>query len=168
MRHHRQRIQLILLCIQYISTFFAKVAARSESPIRGHRQCTIPLHWCRGLQHREFHMAFYEHTVISRPDISPSQVEELVEELSKFVSERDGKVKRVEYWGLRTLAYPINKLHKAHYSLLYITAPPKAIHELERRHRISDDVIRYMSVRVEKLSKDLSPLAARRERTAKD
>lgn len=113
-------------------------------------------------------MNFYEHVIISRPDISPSQVEELVEELSQFISDRKGKVKRVEYWGLRTLAYPINKQHKAHYSLLYIAAPPEAVLELERRHRISDDVIRYMSVRVEKLSKELSPLAARRERNSKD
>lgn len=113
-------------------------------------------------------MAFYEHVVIARPDIAPSQVEELVEELSVFLSERKGKVERSEYWGLRTLAYPINKQHKAHYSLLYVSAPPEALHELERRHRISDDVIRYMSIRVESLSEDPSPMASRRERANKE
>jgi small subunit ribosomal protein S6 len=109
-------------------------------------------------------MALYEHVVVTRPDISPQQVEALVEDITKIVTERKGKVGKTEYWGLRNLAYPIKKSRKAHYSLINIDAPGDAIHELERRHRINEDVLRYLTVKVEELSDEPSPVVARKDR----
>ncbi len=109
-------------------------------------------------------MAFYEHVLISRPDISPAQVEGLAEELTQFLEKQGAKVGKTEYWGLRNLSYPINKQRKGHYSLLNIDGPAEAIHELERRHRISDDVIRYLTVKVDQLDDEPSPVMGRKDR----
>lgn len=109
-------------------------------------------------------MAFYEHVVITRPDISPAQVDTFVEELSSFLKEKGAKVGKTEYWGLRNLAYPIKKQRKGHYSLLNIDGPAEAVHELERKHRLSDDVMRYMTIRVDELSDEPSPVLSRKER----
>lgn len=110
------------------------------------------------------HMAFYEHVVVTRPDISPAQVDTFVEELSEFVASKGGAVKKTEYWGLRNLAYPIQKVRKGHYSLLNLDAPADAVQELERRHRITDEVMRYMTVRVEELEEGPSPILSRKDR----
>lgn len=109
-------------------------------------------------------MALYEHVVITRPDISPAQVETFIEEISTFLTEKGAKVGKTEYWGLRSLSYPIKKQRKGHYSLLNIDAPAEAIHELERRQRLSEDVMRYMTVRVETLSDEPSAVLSRKER----
>ncbi|MEL6258346.1 MAG: 30S ribosomal protein S6 [Pseudomonadota bacterium] len=109
-------------------------------------------------------MAFYEHVVVTRPDISPAQVDTFVEELSEFVASKGGAVKKTEYWGLRNLAYPIQKVRKGHYSLLNLDAPADAVQELERRHRITDEVMRYMTVRVEELEEGPSPILSRKDR----
>ncbi len=109
-------------------------------------------------------MAFYEHVVITRPDISPAQVDSFVEELSGFLKEKGATIGKTEYWGLRNLAYPIKKQRKGHYSLINIDAPAEAIHELERRQRLSEDVMRYMTIRVEELSDEPSPVLSRKER----
>jgi small subunit ribosomal protein S6 len=109
-------------------------------------------------------MALYEHVVVTRPDISPQQVDALVEDITKIVTERKGKVSKTEYWGLRNLAYPIKKSRKAHYSLINIDAPGDAIHELERRHRINEDVLRFLTVKVDKLNEEPSPVIARKDR----
>lgn len=109
-------------------------------------------------------MSFYEHVLIARPDISPAQVETLMEELTTFLSKHDCKVGKTEYWGLRNLAYPINKQRKGHYALFNIDGPANAIHELERAHRISDDIMRYMTIRVDELDETPSPIVARKDR----
>lgn len=109
-------------------------------------------------------MALYEHVVVTRPDISPQQVDALVEDITKIVAERKGKVGKTEYWGLRNLAYPIKKSRKAHYSLLNIDAPGDVIAELERRHRINEDVLRYLTVKVDALTEEPSPVIARKDR----
>ena len=109
-------------------------------------------------------MALYEHVVVTRPDISPQQVDALVEDITKIVTERKGKVGKTEYWGLRNLAYPIKKSRKAHYSLLNIDAPGDVIAELERRHRINEDVLRFLTVKVDALSEEPSPVIARKDR----
>ena len=110
-------------------------------------------------------MAFYEHVLISRPDISPAQVESLIEELSEFLKKNGATVSRTEYWGLRNLSYPINKQRKGHYSLLNIDGPAEAIAELERRQRISDDTIRYMTVKVDALDEEPSAMMGRKGRS---
>ncbi|MGB3626769.1 MAG: 30S ribosomal protein S6 [Henriciella sp.] len=109
-------------------------------------------------------MAFYEHVLISRPDISPAQVESQIEELADWLKNQGAKVGKTEYWGLRNLSYPINKQRKGHYSLLNIDGPAEAIHELERRQRISDDVIRYMTIKVEQLDDEPSAMMGRKGR----
>ena len=109
-------------------------------------------------------MALYEHVVITRPDISPAQVDAFVEDLTGFLTEKGAKIGKTEYWGLRNLAYPIKKQRKGHYSLINIDGPAEAIHELERRQRISEDVMRYMTIRVETLSDEPSPVLSRKER----
>lgn len=109
-------------------------------------------------------MALYEHVVVTRPDISPQQVDALIEDISKIVTEASGSVGKTEYWGLRNLSYPIKKARKAHYSLLNIDAPGAVLHEIERRHRINEDVLRYLTIKVEELSEEPSPVVARKDR----
>lgn len=116
----------------------------------------------------EHKMAFYEHVLISRPDISPAQVETLMEELSEFLGKQGASVQKTEYWGLRNLAYPINKQRKGHYSLFNIDGPADAVKELERLHRISDDVIRYLTIRVDELDENPSPILSRKDRGRRD
>jgi len=108
-------------------------------------------------------MSLYEHVIISRPDISSNQVDEMVEKLTTKIENLGGKVGRTEYWGLRNLAYRINKNRKAHYSLLQIDGPAEVIHEIERTHRIDEDILRYMSIRVDELSEEQSPILQKRE-----
>jgi len=109
-------------------------------------------------------MALYEHVLIARPDISPAQVEGLMEELSTFLDKQGAKVAKSEYWGLRNLSYPINKQRKGHYTLFNIDGPAEAIHELERQHRISDDIMRYMTIKVEELDENPSSMMSRKNR----
>ncbi|MGE0594813.1 MAG: 30S ribosomal protein S6 [Hyphomonadaceae bacterium] len=109
-------------------------------------------------------MAFYEHVLIARPDISPQQVDALVEEISKAVKDLGGHVGKTEYWGLRNLAYRIRKNRKGHYALLNLDCPPNAVAELERRLKINEDVMRYKTIRVEELDEEPSPILARRDR----
>jgi small subunit ribosomal protein S6 len=112
-------------------------------------------------------MALYEHVVVTRPDISPQQVDALIEDLTRIVTDGNGKVQKTEYWGLRNLAYPVRKARKAHYSLLNIDAPGPVIHEIERRHRINEDVLRFMTVKVETHTDEPSPVIARKDRDDK-
>jgi small subunit ribosomal protein S6 len=109
-------------------------------------------------------MAYYEHVVLSRPDISPQQVDTLVEDVTKTVQELGGSVSKTEYWGLRNLAYRVRKNRKAHYSLVAIDGPPNVVAELERRQRINEDVLRFKTIRVEEFSEEPSPILARRDR----
>jgi len=108
-------------------------------------------------------MSLYEHVIISRPDISPTQVEELIENLAKKIENLGGSVQGAEYWGLRNLAYRLKKNRKAHYSFLQVDAEPAVIHEIERQHRINEDILRYMSIRVDEFDEDPSPILAKRE-----
>jgi small subunit ribosomal protein S6 len=91
----------------------------------------------------------YEHVFLARQDISQSQVDALTKELSEVISEGGGRVGKVEYWGVKPLAYKIKKNRKAHFSLMNIDAPPSAVAEMERRMRLSQDVIRFLTVRVD-------------------
>ena len=109
-------------------------------------------------------MAFYEHVVIARQVISPQQAEALNEQLKTLVEEHGGHIAKIEYWGLRNLTYRIKKNRKGHYSLLALDAPAAAVKELERQLSINEDVLRFMTVRVEELDLELSPVLARRDR----
>ena len=94
-------------------------------------------------------MALYEHLLIARPDISAQAVDALATHLKTIVEGEGGKVEKQEYWGLRGLAYRIKKNRKGHYVLLNINAPSNAVMELERQLKINEDVLRYLTVKVE-------------------
>lgn len=94
-------------------------------------------------------MALYEHVFLARQDLAQAQVDQLAETATKIIEDMQGKVVKTETWGLRNLAYRIQKNRKAHYVLLDIDAPAGAIAELERQTSINEDVIRYMTVRVD-------------------
>lgn len=110
-------------------------------------------------------MPLYEHIFIARQDISPAQVEGLTETLTKIVTDNGGKVAKSEYWGLRSLQYKIKKNRKGHYSLFNIDGPPVAIEELERNEKINDDILRILTIRVEELNEEPSPVLSRRDRS---
>jgi small subunit ribosomal protein S6 len=109
-------------------------------------------------------MAFYEHVLITRQDISPQQAEQLNEELKALIEAQGGHIAKIEYWGLRNLSYRIKKNRKGHYSLLAIDAPSAAVKEMERQLSINEDVLRYLTLRVDQLDLELSPVLARRDR----
>ena len=96
-------------------------------------------------------MALYETVFIARQDVSAKQVEDLAKAFGKIVNDNGGEVKRTESWGLRTLAYKIKKNRKGHYTLMHLDAPHKAIVELERIMGHNEDVLRFMTVSIEKL-----------------
>ena len=96
-------------------------------------------------------MPLYESVFIARQDISSQQVEGLTERLGKIIADSGGEVAKSEYWGLRNLAYRIKKNRKGHYVLFNIDAPPAAIQEFERNMRISEDVLRYLTIRIDEL-----------------
>ena len=102
-----------------------------------------------GLVERHAGMALYEHVFMARQDISQSQVEGLIKEYADIVTEGGGKVGKVEYWGVKNLAYKIKKNRKAHYALMNLDAPHAAVAEMERRMGLSTDVIRFMTIKVE-------------------
>jgi small subunit ribosomal protein S6 len=96
-------------------------------------------------------MHLYEHTLIARQDLSPQQAQALAETYSSVLTEHGAEVTKTEYWGLRNLAYRIKKNRKGHYLHFNLRAPADAITELERQERLSDDVLRYLTVRVDAL-----------------
>ncbi len=101
-------------------------------------------------------MALYESVFIARQDISSAQVDSLADLFSGLIQENGGEVKKKEFWGLRNLAYRIKKNRKGHYVLFNIDAPSSAIQEMERNMRINEDVIRYLTVRVDELEEEQS------------
>lgn len=97
-------------------------------------------------------MPYYETVLIARQDLSATQVDSLVEKLTKIITDNGGTVHKTENWGLRTLAYKIKKNRKGHYILIETDTPAEALHEMERNMRYDEDVLRFMSVKEEKLS----------------
>jgi small subunit ribosomal protein S6 len=116
---------------------------------------------------REVKMPFYEHIIMSRPDISTQQVDTIIEDMTKLITDAGGKVTKTEYWGLRNLAYRIKKQRKAHYSFLNIEAPAAALQEVERQHSLSEEILRYISIKVEELDDEPSVILSRREKEEK-
>ena len=94
-------------------------------------------------------MPLYEHVFLARQDASAQQVEELTAQMTGIVEQLGGKVVKMESWGVRSLTYRMNKNRKAHFVLLNIDGPSAAVAEIERQERISEDVIRYLTVRVD-------------------
>ena len=109
-------------------------------------------------------MPLYESTFIARPDISSQQVDGLAEQFREILTEGGGEIAKTEYWGLRSLAYRIKKNRKGHYYFMNIDAPPEAIDAMERTMRINEDVIRYLTVRVDEHDPNPAPLTQSRGR----
>jgi len=111
-------------------------------------------------------MRCYEHTFIARQDLSPQQAQALAESYSGVLTEHGAEVTKTEYWGLRNLSYRIRKNRKGHYLHLNVRAPAEAITELERQERLSDDVLRYLTVKVDQL--DETPSIVMQTRSSRE
>ena len=94
-------------------------------------------------------MPLYEHVYLASQDLSAQQVEDLTTQLSGVTGQMGGKITKNEYWGLKSLTYRIRKNRKAHMTLLNVDAPSAALNEIERQERLSEDVLRYLTIRVE-------------------
>ena len=108
-------------------------------------------------------MSLYEHVLIARQDLSNTQAEGLIEHFSTILADNGGKVVDHEYWGVRTLAYKINKNRKGHYAFLRTDAPSSAVLEMERLARLHDDVMRVMTIRVDEHQEGPSVQMQKRE-----
>jgi small subunit ribosomal protein S6 len=113
-------------------------------------------------------MPLYEHVFLARQDLAQAQVDALAENATKIITDNEGKVVKTETWGLRSLAYRIAKNRKAHYVMLDIDAPAAAIAELERQTGINEDVIRFVTIRVDAHEKGPSAMMRRQERDSRD
>jgi small subunit ribosomal protein S6 len=113
-------------------------------------------------------MALYEHIFLARQDVTQQQVEALTEQLKSKIASLGGAVTKVEPWGLKSLAYRIKKNRKAHFTLLNIAAPSEAIAELERTLSINEDVIRFLTIRVNEHETGPSAMLRKREDADRD
>ena len=113
-------------------------------------------------------MALYEHVYLARQDVTAQQVDAMTEQFKGIIEANGGKVAKVEYWGVKSLAYRIKKNRKAHMSLFNVDAPPAAITEMERQMRINEDVLRFLTLRVEAFEEGPSAMLRKREESDRD
>ncbi len=109
-------------------------------------------------------MPLYEHVYLARQDVSAQQVEDLTKQFTTVIEGLGGKVTKNEYWGVKSLNFRIRKNRKAHVTLLNVDAPPAALTEVERQQRINEDVLRYLTVRVDELEEGPSAMMRKVER----
>ncbi len=112
-------------------------------------------------------MALYEHVFLARQDLSQAQVDALAASATEIIEANEGKVTKTETWGLKNLAYKIDRNRKAHFVMLHIDGPGAVVAELERQTRINEDVIRYMTVRVEEHEEGPSAMMRKQDRDRK-
>ena len=112
-------------------------------------------------------MALYEHVFLARQDLSQAQVDALAAQATEIIEANNGKVTKTETWGLKSLAYKIERNRKAHFVLLNIDAPGNVVAELERQTRINEDIIRYMTIRVDAHEEGPSVMMRKNERERK-
>jgi small subunit ribosomal protein S6 len=113
-------------------------------------------------------MALYEHVYMARQDVSAQQVEALTEQLKSLLAAHGGSVTKVEYWGVKSLAFRVKKNRKAHFSLLNIDAPSAAVVEMERQLGLNEDVIRYLTLRVDEHEAGPSAMLRKRDDADRD
>jgi small subunit ribosomal protein S6 len=109
-------------------------------------------------------MPLYEHVYLARQDVSAQQVEELTAQFKGVIEQMGGKIAKTEYWGVKSLNFRIRKNRKAHFTLLNVDAPPAARAEVERQQRINEDVLRYLTVRVDELEEGPSAMMRKVDR----
>ena len=112
-------------------------------------------------------MAHYEHVFLARQDLSQAQVDALAASATEIIEKNEGKVTKTETWGLKNLAYKIDRNRKAHFVMLNIEGPGSVVAELERQTRINEDVIRYMTIRVEEPEEGPSVMMRKNDRDRK-
>jgi len=120
-----------------------------------------------GMEMKGSEMALYEHIFLARQDLSQAQVDALAAAATEIVEANEGKVTKTETWGLKSLAYKIERNRKAHFVMLNIDAPGSVVAELERQTRINEDVIRYMTIRVDEHEEGPSVMMRKNERDSK-
>ena len=103
-------------------------------------------------------MALYESVIIGRQDLTNSQFETLIDEFTSVIKSHDGEIKKTEYWGIRNLAYKINKNRKANYYMLNISSSPETISEYERLLGLHEDIIRFLTIKIDKVDENPSLL----------
>jgi small subunit ribosomal protein S6 len=103
-------------------------------------------------------MALYESVIIGRQDLTNSQFETLIEEFVSIIKSHEGEIKKTEYWGIRNLAYKINKNRKGHYYMLNIESPSTTISEYERLLGLHEDIVRFLTIKIDKVIEHPSPL----------
>jgi small subunit ribosomal protein S6 len=116
---------------------------------------------------KEAKMAHYEHVFLARQDLSQAQVDALAASATEIIESNDGKVTKTETWGLKNLAYKIDRNRKAHFVLLNIEGPGSVVAELERQTRINEDVIRYMTIRMDEPEEGPSVMMRKNDRDRK-
>ena len=109
-------------------------------------------------------MPLYEHVYLARQDVSAQQVEELTAQFTGIIEQMGGKVEKAEYWGVKSLAYRMRKNRKAHMTLMNVDAPSAALAELERQQRINEDVLRYITIRVDEHETEPSAMMRKADR----
>jgi small subunit ribosomal protein S6 len=113
-------------------------------------------------------MPLYEHVYLARQDLSAQQVDELTAQLSGVIGQMGGKITKTEYWGLKSLTYRMRKNRKAHMTLLNVDAPAAALNEIERQERLNEDVLRYLTIRVEEHEEGPSAMMRKADRDRED
>lgn len=103
-------------------------------------------------------MPFYESVFIIRQDVSSSDVDKITDDFVKIVKDNKGSIVKTEYWGLRSLAYEIGNNKKGHYVFLGLDTEPSIVKEIERKMKLSENIIRYSNIKVEAISNELSPI----------
>ena len=113
-------------------------------------------------------MPLYEHVFLARQDVSSQQVEALIEQFKNVIAQGGGSVGKVEAWGLKSTSYRIKKNRKAHYTLINIDAPPAAVAEMERQMSLNEDILRYLTLKVDAHETEPSAMMQKRERSDRD
>ena len=109
-------------------------------------------------------MPLYEHVFLARQDVSAQQVEELSAQITGVIQQLGGKVTKLEQWGLRSLSYRVRKNRKAHFTFMIVDAPPAALNEVERQERLNEDVLRYLTIRVDEHEEGPSAMLRKSDR----
>ena len=110
-------------------------------------------------------MDFYESVIITRPELTETQIEQLINDLSEIIVDNNGKVVKREQWGLRSFAYKIKKNKKGHYFMLNLDSAPTTILEYERQMRINEDIIRFLTIKIDEIDNKPSPLSIESEKS---